>query len=79
MNEIVEVNDDAHSDRWKYCCIVVDKRAVQYFSTLTIISGIMIFCIFQLNEVEDCPTQSTYLALLTMLIGLIAPSPKFHD
>ena len=79
MDEIVEVNNEGESDSWKSCCLIVDKRAVQYFSTLSIITGIIIFCIFQLIEVQDCPTQSTYVALLTMLIGIIAPSPKFHD
>ena len=63
-------------DTWESCCLKVDKRAVQYFTQMGIIAGVMIFAIVQLSDPNtDCGKEATYMGLLTMMIGLIIPSP----
>ena len=74
-----KIEDEKNKNEWKSCCLVIDKRAVMYFTQIGIISGAMIFAIYQLINVEDCPSQQAYLGLLTMLIGILVPQPKFHE
>jgi len=72
----IEISDDDNT--WRSCCILIDKRAVQYFSQLFICIGVMGFCIIQLVRLESCHDQQTYHSLLTFIIGCIMPSPKFN-
>jgi hypothetical protein len=74
-----KIDVENEDNRWKSCCLDVDRRAVQYFSQLSIIAGTMIFCIYQLIEIPTCEGQQAYIGLLTMLIGILVPSPKFID
>ena len=62
---------------WRSCCYDCNKNAVQYFTTILIIVGIMIFCIVKLITDETCVAQQAYMGLLTLLLGLVAPSPVF--
>jgi len=57
----------------------MDRRAIQYFTQLGIISSVMAFSIFQLNRLDSCEGQQAYLGLLTLLIGVLIPNPKFND
>ena len=34
---------------------------------------------FRIEDDETCEAQQAYLGLLTMLIGILIPSPKFND
>ena len=68
------VNQDT---TWKSCCLLMDRRAVQYFTQVTVISSVMAFCIYQLVTNETCEAQTGYTGLLTLLIGVLVPSPKF--
>ena len=71
-------DDEKHNDEWKSCCITMDRRAVQYFTQIFIICGIMIFNIYQLLNIIECPSQVQYMSLLTFLIGILIPNPKFN-
>jgi len=73
------IEDDKYKDTWKSCCIILDRRAVMYFTQITIMAGTMVFSIAQLYRNETCEAQQAYLGLLTMLIGILIPSPKFND
>lgn len=66
--------DLEHNDTWTSCCMRVDRRAAQYFTQMFIIVGVMTFSIAQLVRLDDCKSQP-YMGLLTMLIGLVLPSP----
>ena len=72
----LKVQDEKYDNNWKSCCITMDKRALQYFSQIIIIGGIMIFNIAQLIRLEDCNSQVPYMSLLTFLIGILIPNPK---
>lgn len=69
--------EDQSDNIWKSCCLSMDRRAVQYFSQLAIISAAMGLCIFKLGTDSSQETQVSFMALLTFLIGVICPSPKF--
>jgi hypothetical protein len=72
----LRVQDNKYDNTWKSCCITMDKRAVQYFTQMFIIGGIMVFNISQLLTLKDCNSQVPYMSLLTFLIGILIPNPK---
>ncbi len=61
---------------WRSCCLRVDKSMCIYLTQIGLIVGVMCFCIVQLLLKPDCVSQTMYLSLLTLLIGLVIPSPK---
>ena len=73
--EVVPNNDTP--TMWRSACVLMDKNAVQYFTTIGIITGIMGFSIYKLSTNESCEAQTAYMGLLTMMIGLVAPAPQF--
>ena len=78
LEHVIEVENKEIDRTWKSCCgLVVHSEPIQYFTTIIIISGIMIFCILKLNTNESCESQTAYMGLLTLLLGLVAPSPVF--
>ena len=72
----IKVQDETYDNNWKSCCITMDKRAVQYFSQISIICFIIMFNIYQLLTLHECSSQVPYMSLLTFLIGLLCPNPK---
>ena len=73
----IELENKAIDNTWKSCCIEMDKNAVQYFTTLSVICSIMSFCIFKLITDETCVGQQAYIGLLTLLLGILTPAPVF--
>ena len=73
--EVVPADDSP--TLWRSMCLTMDKNAVQYFTTIGIITGIMGFSIYKLSTNESCESQTAYMGLLTMMIGLVAPAPQF--
>jgi hypothetical protein len=63
-------------NNWKSCCLTVDKRAVLFFSQLSISILVILFCCFQLIRLENCEAQSLYSGILTLILGVWCPSPK---
>jgi hypothetical protein len=74
-----KVQDDKYKDTWDSCCLTLDRRAVQYFTQIIIIGSTMSFSISQLYRNETCEGQQAYLGLLTLLIGILIPNPKFSE
>ena len=72
----MEEKKDEHT--WEACCLVADKRAITFFSQFFITMGVMSFCIVQLVRLDDCNSEQAYLGLLTLLIGISLPNPKFQ-
>ena len=65
---------------WKSCCLVADRRAVVFFTQLLISLIIICFCLTMLILFpEDCNKEATYIGLLTFVIGVNLPSPKFSN
>ena len=61
---------------WKSCCgSRLDKRALQFFSQLTISLIVMIFSLYQLHKEKN---TEIYLSLLTMILGLYVDAPRLN-
>ncbi len=61
---------------WKSCCgSNLDKRAVQFFSQLTISLIVIIFSLYQLHNDKN---TDIYLSLLTMIIGTWVEAPRLN-
>ena len=74
------IEDEQYHNTWKSCLgCETDRRAVQYFTQIVIISFVMVFCVYQLTVNDDCPNQQTYTGLLTLLLGLLIPNPSIKD
>lgn len=70
--------DVTDESKWKSCCLSADKSFVMYITQLSMILLVICFCIAQLLTKSDCATQTTYVGLLTLLIGLVIPSPAIR-
>ena len=77
MEHKIQMDEKEQEKTWRSCCYDVNKDAVQYFTTISIIVGIMMFCIFKLITDNTCVGQQAYTGLLTLLLGLVSPSPVF--
>jgi len=59
---------------YKTCCgSRLDKRALQFFSQLTISLIVIIFSLYQLYREKN---TEIYLSLLTMIIGIYTDAPR---
>jgi hypothetical protein len=59
---------------WKSCCgCNLDKRAVKFFSQLTISLIVVIFSLYQLHKEKN---TDIYLSLLTMILGVYVEAPR---
>ncbi len=73
----IKKEDDEFENTWKSCCLVMDRRAIQFFSQLIISSSIMLCFIVQLiHDDQNTSHRTAYMSLLTILIGILIPSPN---
>ncbi len=76
---ISEMSDTEKSFRrkiyWKSCCFELDRRAVKFFSQLTISLIVIIFSLYQLYRDKD---KDVYLSLLTMILGIFVEAPRLN-
>jgi hypothetical protein len=61
---------------WRSCCLMLDSRAVLFFSQLAISATIVMFCIHQMSILSDTESQRNYGMLLTFIVGLWFPAPR---
>ena len=60
--ELIDVEN-----RWSSCCLTMDKRALQFFTQLSISLIVIVLCIFNLVKYPDnCNSNQVYMGLLTM-------------
>ena len=74
----LKLQEKEEDNKLRSCCYDLDKTAVQYFTTIGIVSGIMVFAIYKLLINDDAQSQTIYMSLLSSLTGLILPSPVFR-
>ena len=60
-------------------CFKMDKRAVSYFSQLTISISLCAFTIGMMAVNQDCATFSRYSPLLTLIAGIWMPQPSMKN
>ena len=76
LSHRLSMENRVYADRWESCCgMTVDRRLIVYLGQLVCIAGIMGFCVYQLITIDSCPDKQAYVGLLTLLIGLLCPSP----
>ena len=73
----IEMENKDHDDTWNSCCFQLDRRAVEYFTQVGIIAFTSGFSIYQLVSLKSCEGQQAYMGLLTLMIGILCPGPKF--
>lgn len=65
---------------YKSCCLLVDKRALLFFSQLGISISVLIVCLYQLiTHHDDCDSNQMYSNILMMILGVWLPQPKFNS
>ena len=64
------------NNNWESCCLTMDRRAVQYFTTLGVSSVIITLCVVKLSGELPCEQQNGWIALLTFVIGIYIKSPS---
>lgn len=74
-SEISDTESINKQTTWRSCCLTIDRRAVQFFSQLSISLIIIVFCLFQLHTKPKCDTGE-YLSLLTMVLGMWIDAPR---
>ena len=85
MSEEVQIHINEASVRapeeeakiWKSCCFSINKEVVVFITQNLIGILIILFCIFKLNDDLDCSEQQTFISLLTFIVGILLPNPKF--
>ena len=85
MNNAVSVevaNQDNEQDNdeiiWKSCCLRSQRDAVVYFSVYAVIIIVLGFCFYQLIHLQDCNSQQQYLAIVSLVLGIILPQPSIR-
>ena len=54
LDHALKAEDTQAENTWKSMCMVMDRRAVQYFTQISIIGSVMMFCIFKLTTDTSC-------------------------
>ena len=73
----IDMENKEQDNTWRSFCLVMNKNAVQYFTQVGIIFFVMCFAIYKLITNETSESQTIYMSLLTLCIGVISPSPTF--
>jgi len=63
---------------YKSCCLLIDKRFAEFMVKLLVVMSVIGFSLYKLNTLEECDKQQPYLALLTLLIGLVFPTHRLR-
>ena len=65
---------------YKSCCLVIDRRAVLFFTQLAMSVATLVFSCWMLIRGEYLPCESSqlYVGLLTLILGWWAPAPSLH-
>ena len=73
----VEQNIIEKENEYKSCCLKTDKRALLFFSQLSISLITLLVCIYQLiTHHDDCENNQLYSNILMMILGVWVPQPN---
>ena len=68
---------EEESKIWKSCCFSINREVVVFITQNLIGLLIILFCIVKLNDDLDCSDQQTFISLLTFIVGILLPNPRF--
>jgi cadmium resistance protein CadD (predicted permease) len=66
------------TNNWESCCFTLDRRAVQFFSSVGIIAVSMGFSMWQLTHLPVEEAQP-YLGILSLCLGVAIDRPKLDE
>lgn len=71
-----ERQSEIDQNTWQSCCFRLDKRAVQYFTRVSVCIATMVFCgVKMATEPELSPV---YSGMFSFSLGILFPSPKIE-
>lgn len=75
--ELQRVDTPIDVVKWRSCCFGdVNKEAMMFFTQVIILFCFLCFCCFQLINVQSCEGQQLYSSLVTLVLGILCPSPR---
>jgi len=75
--ELQRVDTPNEDVRWRSCCFGdVNKEAMVFFTQIIILFSFLAFCCGQLIRIETCEGQQLYSSLITLVLGILCPSPR---
>ena len=77
MQHKIEMENIQQQNTWKSACLVMDKNAVMYFTQVGIIFFVICFAVFKLITDNSEGSQTIYMSLLTLCVGIVSPQPTF--
>ena len=75
-DKVIKHQIEVEDNKWQSCCLTLDKNFVQFFTHMSILLLIIVFCIYKLVVQNDCESQRGYMGLLTFILGILMPQPK---
>jgi len=71
----IEVEDEHY--KWTSCLGgATDSRLLRFCAIYTLILQVFVFCLYMLSQSKTCEDTTTYVSLLTFLLGLVIPTSK---
>lgn len=67
-------NRSVEDDKWNFGCCRLDRRCVQYFAQLGLLSVCITTSLYQVSTNSD--NREFWISLLSSCIGVIVPNPK---
>ena len=77
MEHKIEMENIQQQNTWRSCCYDLDKNAVMYFTQVGIIFFVICFAVFKLITDNSEGSQTIYMSLLTLCVGIVSPQPTF--
>jgi len=72
-----DIKKEEESAQWHCCvCGTTDSRLLRFIAIYLIILIVFLFCLVMLFYADNCEEQTTYVGLLTMILGIVLPSPR---
>jgi len=76
LDHKMHLEESENENRWKSCCITMDKRAVTFFAQYIMLAITLVFSCIKLSGAIDTNDKQLYTSLITLIIGIVIPSPK---
>ena len=77
MEHKIAMENIQQQNTWRSCCYDLDKNAVMYFTQVGIIFFVICFAVFKLITDNSEGSQTIYMSLLTLCVGIVSPQPTF--
>ena len=79
VDRVLDINEeDFKNTRWTCCCSKkpTDSRLLKFIGIYIMMFSTLSFCLVQLSFSKTCEDTTSYMSLLTLLLGIIVPHPK---